>query len=109
MLAWVEEAHLRFNTPALKAQARMGEGLAKPLLHEALPMARFAYQHFQASSEVMIRHVLGNQNYDGVIEDQRTNPEAFRYLEVTTTLQDYAMSLRMEILNRDGHVPLFGL
>ena len=28
MLAWVEEAHLRFNTPALKAQARMGEGLA---------------------------------------------------------------------------------
>lgn len=108
MLAWVDSAHARFNTPELKAQARMGELLASELVLEARPMALFAYRHYGASPQVLITHILGNQNYDAIVQDQRVHPEPIRYLEVTSTLKNYKDSLRMEILNAQGHVAAYG-
>jgi len=108
MLAWVDQAHRRFNTKELKAQAREGKHFNGELVHEARPMALFASRHFKASPQVIITHVLGNQNYDGIVEDKRDFPELIRYLEVTTTLKTYEDSLRMEVLNKDGHVPAYG-
>jgi hypothetical protein len=108
MLAWVDSAHARFNTKALKAQAREGKHFANELVLEARPMALFAHRYFEASPLVIIRQVLGNQNYDAVIEDRRPRPESIRYLEVTTTLKTYEDSLRMELLNKQGHVAAYG-
>ena len=104
MLAWVDEAHARFNTKKLRAQAREGRHFADELIHESRPMALFAHRHFGASPQVIITHVLGNQNYDGIVEDKRASPEPIRYLEVTTTLKTYEDSLRMELLSKEGHV-----
>ena len=54
MLAWVDAAHTRFNTKQLKAEAREGKHFAKELVHEARPMALFAYRYFSASPQVII-------------------------------------------------------
>lgn len=108
MLVWVDAVHARFNTQQLKAQARGGKHFADELIHEARPMALFAYRYFGASSQVIITHVIGNQNYDGVVEDRRERPEAIRYLEVTTTLKTYQESLRMEVLSKVGSVAAYG-
>jgi hypothetical protein len=108
MLAWVDEAHRRFNTKDLRTQAREGKHFADELIHEARPMALFVHRHYGASPRVIITHVLGNQNYDGIVEDKRASPEPIRYLEVTTTLKTYEDSLRMELLSKEGHVAAYG-
>jgi hypothetical protein len=71
-------------------------------------MALFAYRHYNGSPLVTIQHVLGNQNFDGVVSDRRTQPESIRYLEATTTLMSYEGSLRMELLTANGHAPAYG-
>lgn len=108
MLAWVDATHGRFNTKKLKAEAREGKHFAKELVLEARPMAIFAYRYFKASPQVFITHLVGNQNHDGIVEDRRSHPDSIRYLEVTTTLKTYEDSLRMEILNKQGHVAAYG-
>lgn len=108
MLAWVDQAHARFNTKVLRAEARAGKHFAGELVHEARPMALFAHRHYEASPQVTIRHVIGNQNYDGVVEDKRPRPDSIRYLEVTTTLKTYHDSLRLEVLSKEGQVAAYG-
>jgi hypothetical protein len=108
MLAWVDAAHARFNTKELKAEARAGKHFANELVLEARPMALFAYRYFGASPRVMITHVIGNQNYDGIVDDKRALPDTIRYLEVTTTLKTYQDALRMELLSKHGHVAAYG-
>jgi hypothetical protein len=108
MLTWVGSAHARFNTRELKAEARQGKHFANELVLEARPMALFAHRHYGASAQVVITHVLGNQNYDGVVEDKRSSPDSIRYIEVPTTLKTYEDSLRMEILSKQGHVAAYG-
>jgi hypothetical protein len=108
MLAWVDATHARFNTKQLKAEARAGKHFADKLIHEARPMALFADRHFGASPQVVIKHVIGNQNYDGIVEDRRRHPDSIRFLEVTTTLKTYEDSLRMELLSEQGHVAAYG-
>jgi hypothetical protein len=108
MLIWVDSVHARFNTKQLKAEAREGKHFANELIHEARPMALFAYRYFGASSQVIITHVIGNQNYDGIVEDRRERPAKIRLLEVTTTLKTYEDSLRMELLSKTGSVAAYG-
>jgi hypothetical protein len=108
MLAWVDSAHARFNTRQLRAEARAGKHFANQLVLEARPMALFAGRYYGASPQVTITHIIGNQNYDGVIVDRRPHPDTLRYLEVTTTLKTYEDSLRMEQLSRAGHVAAYG-
>lgn len=108
MLPWVYSAVDRFSaTKELRAAAREGKLLAKELIHEALPMALFAYRHFEASQRVIVRHILGNQSYDAIVEDSREHPGPVQYIEVTVSDWDYIEALRAELLNRDGHAPAY--
>lgn len=108
MLPWIDEAHARFNTKELRAEAREGKHFANELILEGKPMALFACRYYGASPQVSIKHVIGNQNYDGLVEDHRPEPERIRFLEATTTLRTYEDALRLEELNRRGHVAAFG-
>lgn len=109
MLAWVDEAGQRLSaTPETRAAARLGRLGAKELWEEARPIALFARGYFGASPEVTIRHVLGNQNHDAVVEDRRAKPSRVRFVEVTLSDQTYEDAIRMELLNRDGHAPATG-
>jgi hypothetical protein len=108
MLPWVRTAAARFNTPELKAEVREGKHFSDVLMGEALPMALFADRYYQASAQVIICHTLGNQNYDATVKDSRSAPDSIEYLEVTTTLMSYEDSLRLELMNSQGHAPAYG-
>jgi hypothetical protein len=71
-------------------------------------MALFAHRYYHASQDVTIEHVVGNQNYDGIVTDKRGCSEAIRFLEVTSTLVTYEDALRMEVLSAKGHVAAYG-
>jgi hypothetical protein len=109
MLPWALDAHTRFTkSKALRDLARTGDGFAKELAEEALPMARFAWRYFNESREVLISHVLGNQQYDGIVDDKRSAPSTIRYIEVTDATRDHNEALRNELLSRDGTAPGVG-
>jgi hypothetical protein len=106
ILAWVDAAGERLSaTKELKAAARLGRNGAKELWGEARPIALFAHRYFDASRQVTIRHVIGNQNYDATVDDRREHPGPVRFIEVTLSDQTRDDSIRMELLNRDGHAP----
>ena len=71
-------------------------------------MSLFTSRYYGATYQVIIKHVIGNQNYDGIVEDHRAKPDAIRFLEVTTTLRTYEDALRLEELTRSGHVAAYG-
>ena len=106
--AWTTEALARFNTPKLRAAARLGKSLAKELTDEALPISWFANRYYNESDEVIITHRIGNQNYDAEVADRRDSPSSIRYIEVTVSDRDYEQSLRMEVLNRDRTASAYG-
>lgn len=108
MLPWVREAASRFNTKALRAEAREGKHFARVLLDEALPIALFANRYYAASPQVSISHIIGSQNYDAIVTDSRQPPEQIQFIEATTTLMSYADSLRFELMNTQGHAPAYG-
>ena len=109
MLPWALDAHHRFTrTKTLRDLARSGAGFAKELSQEALPMARFAHRYFGASPEVLITHVLGNQQYDGTVDDRRTLLGDIRYIEITDSTWDHNEAKRNELLSRDGTAPGYG-
>lgn len=106
ILTWVDAAGERLSaTKELKAAARLGRNGAKELWGEARPIALFAYRYFDASPLVTIRHVIGNQNYDATVDDRREHRGPVRFIEVTLSDQTRDDSIRMELLNRDGHAP----
>ena len=49
MLTWIDEAHRRFNTKELKAEARAGNHFSSDLILEARPMALFAHRQLSRS------------------------------------------------------------
>lgn len=109
MLGWVYAAHARFRaTKQLRAAAREGKFFAKELIQEALPIALFAHRYYNASPEVTISHVLGNQTYDALVADNRQSPAAATHIEATVSDWSYTEALRMEMLTRDGHAPGYG-
>jgi hypothetical protein len=109
MLPWANALAQRLSaTKELRAEARIGKHFARELMDEFLPLARFAHRFYEASPEVIIHYIMGNQNHDAVVEDSRAARSSIQYLEATTTLVTYDESLRMELLTRDGHAPAVG-
>lgn len=108
-LPWVEGLLQTLgSSPKGKSAVRFRQGLAKQLVEEALPLGIFALHHYCSSEEVSIRLVLGNQNYDAVIDDQRSNPSPFSFIEVTQAHAGEEEHLRMIALEEDGHVNVLG-
>jgi hypothetical protein len=108
MLPWVDQTAKRFNTKKLRAEAREAKHFSKELVGEARPIALFAHRYYAESPDVLIQHVLGNQNYDAIVTDSRPTPDITQFIEATTTLMSYEDSLRMELLTAQGHAPAYG-
>ncbi|UZJ40454.1 hypothetical protein OO006_08775 [Prosthecochloris sp. SCSIO W1101] len=87
---------------------RLRQGLAKPLIEEALPLGIFAMHHFNSSEDVTLSLVLGNQNYDALVKDERKNPSPFNYIEVTQAHEGEGQYLRMLELEKKGFVSAHG-
>src|SRR5579864_1463410 len=67
MLPWVEDAHQRFNTSVLKAGPGRARALPRNCCTKRSPWRLFAPKNFRTSNEVILRHVIGNQNSEPAV------------------------------------------
>jgi len=106
LLPWVESCIAQIgSTNEGRRSVRLRQGLAKPLVEEALPIGIFGMHHFGATNDVSIRLVLGNQNYDAEVQGCESQ---FSFIEVTQAHEGEDEHLRMLVLEEKGHVSTVG-
>lgn len=84
------------------------EGLAKPLMEEVYHLAEFGIRKYGDTDQILIQPIIGPQNYDAVITDQRIEPPIQSYVEVTQSHEGEDEYLRSLVLYGKGIVPLRG-
>jgi hypothetical protein len=80
---------------------RRQEGLIKQLVEEVSPLAIWGKFKFGDTDQVLLKPIIGNQNYDAKIIDKRIEPATITYIEITQAHEgenDYLR--RCELLNR---------
>ena len=65
---------------------RLGIGLSKVLIEEALPIGTFASHHYCSSNDVFVSLKIGSQHFDATVRDKRVKKSPIKYLEVTSTM-----------------------
>jgi len=106
---WVSTVFDRFlRSNEAKAYFRLKKGLTKQFLEEVWPLALLTKQLFGDSDRVICEPVLGNQNYDALIEDRRGNAPTRIKVEFTIAVDGYDDHLRMEVLNDKGSANVYG-
>ncbi len=91
-----------------KHAVRFKEGLLKELTEEALPLGIFCELYFDNSKDIMVTHIIGNQNYDATIDDNRDIKTDLEFLEITQAHEGEDAHLRMLKLEEAGHVNILG-
>jgi hypothetical protein len=106
---WVSTVFDRYReSDEAKAHLRDKKGLCKQLVEEVWPLALLAKQFFGDTDKVFCQPVLGNQNYDALIEDGRCEAPIQIKVEFTIAIDGYDEHLRMEVLNERGRVSAYG-
>lgn len=80
---------------------RLQKGLLKKLPEEIAPLAIFGKHKYRSTDQVLLRPVIGSQNYDAEIIDKRIEPPDKCYIEITQAHEgedDYFR--RCELLNK---------
>jgi len=109
LLAWAQKKISSIGaTDDGKKAIRLRKGLCKTLVEEALPLGIFCAHYFKASRCVNIQHIVGNQNYDAIVTDERLRKSPIKYLEVTQAHEGENEHLRMIELERKGSVNVLG-
>lgn len=101
LVAWVDEQCERLSSsPEAKSYARSGARLPKKFYEEIRPLALFARSEFDDRPGIYVTPSISNDNFDGQVD----LPDGRLLVEVTYAKDGYDESLRMEILEREGHV-----
>lgn len=107
--SWVNERIEKIGASAEgKRAVRFRRNLCKPLVEELLPLGLLCKCFFQFDPRVTITPVLGNQNFDATVQDQRSPPSKFSKIEITQAHEGENDFLRMLYLEREGHTNLLG-
>ncbi|MCK4821625.1 hypothetical protein KA005_38020, partial [bacterium] len=106
---WVDDKIEEIGTTKEgKRAVRFREGLTKELTEEALPLGIFCERYFDNGDQVTVQHIIGNQTYDAIIDDQRETKTTLKYLEITQAHEGEDAHLRMLKLEEEGHVNSLG-
>lgn len=85
-----------------------GFEFAKEFTEEVFPLAKFGIQKFGDTDQILIQPVIGDQNYDAVVTELRTQPASKSYLEITQSHEGEQEYLRNFVLLKEGSVFRFG-
>ena len=106
---WVPTIFDRFlESNEAKAYLRLKKGLSKQFLEEVWPLALLAKQLFGDSDQIICEPVPGNQKYDALIEDRRSDTPIQIKVEFTIAVDGYDDHLRMKVLNDKGSANAYG-
>jgi len=84
---------------------RLHKGLVKQLMEEIRPLAIFGKHKFGDTEQVLMQPVIGNQPYDAVVTDLRTQPPTRGFIEITQSHEGRNNYLRRCELLGKGYVP----
>lgn len=108
--AWVNEKFRALETSdnfERQYFERIGENI-KSFIEEAIPVSRLGLHLSTPGKEVFVRCFSDNRPYDAEIELDHSGRNRFR-VEVTTTDEPPASTIRRQALSRNGMVSLTGL
>ena len=63
-------------------------------MEEAYPLAIFGWRKFGNTDQILLQPVIGNQNYDAVVTDLRSEPASQSYVEITQSHEGESDYLR---------------
>ena len=52
-------------------------------MEEVYPLAIFGWRKVDNTDQILLQSVIGNQNYDAVVTDLRSEPASQSYVEIT--------------------------
>ncbi len=87
---------------------RLHKGLAKQFMEEIYPLAIFGERKFGNTTQILIKPVIGNQNYDAILTDLKSKPPSQSYVEITQSHEGENEYLRSLVLYNRGLVPMYG-
>jgi hypothetical protein len=94
-------------SPEVKTYARSGAKLPKKFYDEIFPLATFAIREYGGRTDVLIKPNLSSDGFDAEVMFEEPQARTL-YVETTFAKDGYDESLRMEVLEKDGHVFLTG-
>jgi hypothetical protein len=96
------------STPEAKDFVRKGSPAVKKFYDELFPLRRFVDREYGSRRDVLIQPNLSNDNYDARIVICGPADRQDLFVELTYAKEGRDLSLRMEVLEREGHVFLSG-
>ena len=104
--AWVLKVHDEFTrAKEPRSFLRQKKGLSKQFYEEVWPLLRFAQAKYGNDSLTKLVLVIGSQQYDAIV----TKVDSTEYkVEITFAKDGYEEFHKMKLLERDGHVSVFG-
>lgn len=108
-LQWVQSLITQVKAePDGLERIRLRKGLAKELMNEAFPIGLISTKYFDMSPQVSISLKIGNQRYDAIVSDARSESSSVQFIEVTMASEGEGDYLRMRALHEVGTVSGLG-
>jgi hypothetical protein len=109
LLEWKYDIYTKIAENAeLRKEARVSSGLIKKLHEEISPLSILADNLYRDREDVKVTPIFDNDNYDAIITDHSKTPAVTWKVEFTYAIDGLDHHLRMEILNEERLVPVFG-
>jgi len=103
LLSWVKwKMDQIASTDEGERAVRLREGLAKQLMEEVYPLAIFGWRKFGNTDQILMQPIIGNQSYDAVVTNLRSEPASQSYVEVTQSHEGENDYLRRLVLQQQG-------
>ena len=88
LMDWVKQKRCHIaSTQDGENDLLLKKKLAKQFVEEVYPLAIFGCHKFGNTKQILMRPIIGNQNYDAVITDLSSEPAYISYIEITQSLE----------------------
>jgi hypothetical protein len=106
LLSWFDQKNdqIYWSSAVGRKALILHAGLAKKFMEEIYPLAIWGKRKFGDTDQVLIRPVIGGQNYDAIVTDLRTKPASQSYVEITQSHEGENEYLRSVVVQNEGAV-----
>lgn len=106
-LAWATHKNDQLSaTRETRRYTWSGAELPTKFKKEIWPLALFVANEFRETPDALVTPNLSNDNFDATVTFGKGHSKVF--IEITQAIDGYDLALRMEVMDRDGFVPLTG-
>jgi hypothetical protein len=106
---WTKKSdELYYSSSEGREAFRLHLGKAKIFMEEMHPLSLFGKRKYDDTDNVIFQSVIGNQSYDAILTDARSEPILQSYIEITQSHDGEEQYLRDFVLFNTGSVYPYG-